>query len=152
MKWHSIFAIVSIVSILFVAGCSDDNPVNNNEESAHAEAAGLVITMDGTEIVRYEEGAVTGNIPVHAGESTSVLSVQFISEEDGDLFTPGTDHHSLVCEVDDESIATYEKQEGSNWSFFIHGVTAGSTTIEIKIFHGDHADFVSLPISIEVTQ
>ena len=151
MKWYSIFAIVSIVSILFFAGCKDDNPVNHDEDSDHAEAAGLIITQDGTEIVRYEEGAVTGNISVHVDESTPVLSVQFISEEDGDLFTPDSDHHSLVCEVAYESIATYEKQEGSDWSFFIHGVAAGSTTIEIKIFHEGHSDFVSLPISIEVT-
>ncbi len=153
MKWNSIFIGLSIVSIIFFAGCQNDNPVSNDEhDHDHAEAAGLVITQSGAEIVRYENGEVTGKITVRAGEETPSLSVKFIDEHDGDLFTPDPDHHSLVCEVNDESIAIYEKQEGSDWSFIIHGVAQGNTQIEIKIFHEDHADFVSLPIPIEVTQ
>ncbi len=137
---------------LIVLVCNK-NPVDHDHDDNHAEAVGLVITQSGAEIVRYENGVVTGKITVKAGEETPLLSVQFINEHDGDLFTPDGDHHTLGWTMADELIAELEQHnEDGKWKFHIHGKTTGNTTIEIKIMHEDHADFVSLPIPVEVTQ
>ncbi len=154
MKFIFRFFVVLFALSLIVWGC-EKNPVDDDHDhnDAHAEAVGLVITQSGTEIVRYESGVVTGQITVKAGEETPLLSVKFIDEHDGDLFTPEEDHYSFDWMIADESIAELEQyDENGKWRFHIHGKTAGNTTIEIKIMHDDHADFVSLPIPIEVTQ
>lgn len=148
-----LFMVLFALSII-VLGC-EKNPVDDDHDHDHdhAEAVGLVITQSGAEIVRYENGTVTGEITVKAGEETPLLSVKFIDEHDGDLFTPEEDHYSLGWTIADEAIAELEQHdEDGKWKFHIHGKSAGNTTIEIKIMHEDHADFVSLPIPIQVTQ
>jgi len=58
----------------------------------------------------------------------------------------------LGWSVTDGSIAEVEQHsEDGKWNFHIKGKKLGTTAIEIKIMHGDHADFVSKPIPIEVT-
>ena len=142
-------SLALLALVLVFAGC-DGNPVKSDEHD-HAEAVGLVITQSGAEIARYEQGAVTGKITVKANEETPLLSVKFIDEHDGDLFVPEEDHYSLAWTIADLSIAEVEQHaEDGKWKFHIKGKAAGTTTIEIKILHDDHADFVSLPITIEV--
>lgn len=147
---------VILVAFIFVIGCDKDNPVNEDEHSDHAEAVGLVITQNDSEIVRYEEGVVTGAIAVQAGEETGLLFVEFIAE-DGDLFSPDSDHHSLDWTVADQTVAQATLSETQDndadaWKFSVAGLKAGETTIEIKILHEDHSDFVSLPIGIQVAE
>ena len=52
-------------SILIIAGCGDDNnPVDPDHGEEHAEALGLIIRNSGEEILRYENGQVSGKIDV----------------------------------------------------------------------------------------
>ena len=149
MSALSIFALA-----LFVASCGDDdNPVDPDDHDDHAEAFGLIIRDSGTEIVRVESGQVTGEIEVGHGKETALLTVRFIAE-DGDLFTPDEeDGYALAWEIADESIAEVEHHaEDGAWAFHIVGLEEGETTIQIKINHGDHADFVSLKIEIHVSE
>jgi hypothetical protein len=144
--------VVALSLSIIIFGCDKDNPVDEDNHGEHAEAVGLVISQSGAEIVRYENGTVTGKISVAAGEETPLLSVKFIDEHDSELFTPEGEHHSLGWTIADESIAEVEKhEEDGEWMFHIKGKITGNTTIEIKIMHEDHADFVSAPIPIEVT-
>ena len=82
-----------------------------------------------------------------------MLSVRFIAE-DGDLFTPDPDGGwSLAWDIADESVAEVEHhEEDGAWAFHIIGLEEGQTTIELKINHGDHADFVSKEIAIHVEE
>lgn len=152
MKYGKFAVILLIISLFF--GC-DDNPVDDNhdEENDHTEAVGLIILDSGNEIVRYENGMISGIINVKVNEETPLLSVKFIDDHDGDLFTPEDDHYNFDWTISNESIAEVEQHaEDGKWKFHIKGKSVGATTIEIKILHGDHADFVSLPIAIAVTQ
>ena len=149
MSVLSIFALA-----LFVASCGDDdNPVDPDDHDDHADAVGLIIRDSGVEIVRVESGEVTGEIEVGHGKETALLSVRFI-EEDGHIDTPDEDDgYSLAWEIADESIAEVEHHaEDGAWAFHIVGLEEGETTIRIKINHGDHADFVSPPIEIHVSE
>lgn len=151
-KYYILFTIVLFT--LFTACSKDDNPVESSDtDHDHAEAEGLVITANDVELVRYEQGTVTGQITVAAGESTTKLTVQFI-DPDGDLFVPDSDHHGVEWDIADTGIAQVVQEEvgGVINEFLINGVTTGSTTLVIKILHGDHDDFVSAAIPVVVTE
>ena len=144
--------ILALTTALFVASCGDDdNPVDSHDEE-HAEAFGVVVLNSGEEIARDEAGKVTGEIDVGVERETALLTLRFIAE-DGDLFVPDEDENSLDWEIADEAIAEVEHhEEDGAWAFHIVGHAAGETTIRIKITHDDHADFVSRPIDIHVTE
>jgi hypothetical protein len=143
--------LVAAVAFTLAACGDDDNPVDSDHDE-HAEAVGLVITDSGAEIVRDERGTVTGEIEVGVERETTLLSVRFLAE-DGDLFVPEDDHYSLGFEIADESIAEIEwHEEDGKWAFHVVGHAAGETTIRLKIMHDDHADFVSRPLEIHVTE
>ncbi|KAA3655729.1 MAG: hypothetical protein DWQ10_17010 [Calditrichaeota bacterium] len=152
LKFNSILSITALILSFSFYACDEDNPVNDDGDNDHAEAVGLVVLQSETEIVRYENGAVTGEITLKAGEATQ-LSVLFINDHDGELFSPDEDHHSLDWTVADQTIADLS-QDGitAAWEFQVSGEKVGNTTVELKILHEDHADFVSLPIPIRVTQ
>ena len=147
-------SIIAMSFALLAAGCGDDdNPVNAHQGEDHAEAVGLIMRNSGAEIVRYENGKISGEIDVGHGKETALLSVRFIAE-DGDLFTPDpNDGFSLGWEIADETVAEVEYHaEDGFWAFHIAGLADGQTTIRIKIMHEGHADFVSLPIEIHVSE
>lgn len=136
--------------VLAISGCDKDNPVGAEDtDEGHAEAEGLIIKNSGVEIVRYENGEVTGEIEVDEGELSALLFVKFINA-DAELFVPEGGHYSLQWEIADTSIADVVQHGGEDWEFHIIGKEHGETTIVLKIFHGDHADFVSRPIPIHV--
>ena len=141
-------------SILIIAGCGDDNTqVDPDHGEEHAEALGLIIRNSGEEILRYENGQVSGKIDVGHGKETALLSVRFIAE-DGDLFTPDADDgFTLDWEIADAKIAEveYHAEDGA-WAFHIIGLEEGQTTIKIKLNHEGHADFVSKEIEIHVDE
>lgn len=147
IKWTFVGGLCLFLSLQ----CNNDNPVDEHEHGEHAEAVGLVIFANNSEWVRYQNGVVTGKITVRVGQETPLLSIQFINEHDGKLFTPEGDHHALAWTIADKAIADVRQNPGDNkWAIYVIGKTVGNTSIEIKIMHGDHADFVSLPIPIEV--
>ena len=147
-KFIRLTAILLACITLFA--CKDDS---TSPEHKHFEAVGMVITNSGNEIVRNENGKVTGKISVKEGEETALLSVKFIDEHNGNLTVPKEDHYTLGYKIADETFAEFEQHaDDGKWKFHIHGKKAGSTTIEIKILHNDHSDFVSLPVTIEITK
>jgi len=148
------FLALFFIVTLFLVGCSkDNNPVSENDtDHNHAEAVGFVITSSGVEVVRYQEGQVTGSIQVVVAEMTALLTISFIAE-DGDFFQPNDDDYKLDWQVSDTGIAdVHQHEEDGKWRFHIEGVSAGATTIVFKILHGDHADFVAQAIPVEVTK
>ncbi|MDZ7721345.1 MAG: hypothetical protein U5R06_00610 [candidate division KSB1 bacterium] len=145
LKWTAMPALLFFLSV----GCDQDNPVapHNHE---HAEAVGLVLFQDSQEIVRYQDGNMSGEVNLTVGEKTPWLAVSFIDEHDGHLFVPEGDHYSMAWSVADESVAEIEQSADNIWLFRILGQKQGQTEFEIKIMHEQHADFVSLPIPIQV--
>lgn len=144
-------AMLLTLTVALSACGDDDNPVDGDDDG-HAEAVGLVLTNSGAEIARDERGEVTGSIDVGVERETALLSVRFLAE-DGDLFVPEEEENTLSWEIADETIAEVEHhEEDGKWAFHIVGHAAGDTTIRLKILHDDHADFVSRPIEIHVTE
>lgn len=146
----TLFAI--LLAGLVWAGCSD-NPVDPTDE--HLEARGVALRMNGTDTVVVDSNRIKqGRIVVKEGTQTSHISIQFIRESDGTRAVPPADddHMKLGWTIADTTIAgVVREDDDGEWAMHISGLKAGQTTIVIKLLHGDHADFQSIPIPIEVT-
>jgi len=135
--------------LLFWVGCEEDNPVDPHE--THNEAEGLVLKMNGANFVVVKEGKVQqGKIEVKVSQTTALISVRFL-DADGDEFIPTEEHSSLSLKLQDATLATASVHGSDPWTFTVSGIKAGTTALEIKLMHGDHADFTAPAISVEVT-
>lgn len=142
-------SMLLILILLISAGCSKDS---TEPDHTHADAEGLTLTLNGVEVVRIEEGAITGGISVSAGTETALISLQFL-DHDGDEFVPDDEDYSLGYSFANGDIAEWEQHsEDGKYRFHVVGKAAGSTTLTLELLHGDHADYQSPPIPITVTQ
>lgn len=147
-----IFRYLAVLTALIIltAGCSKDSTSPDDDED-HFEAVGLTLRQNGVDIVSFENGAVTGEIEVEEGLTTTLISVRFL-KDDGTEGVPDDDEISLGLNIADESIASIVQHAGEDWSFHIKGESHGHTDLTISILHGDHADFESAPIEIHVEE
>jgi hypothetical protein len=154
MKFFNHFTSVFLLSLTLLAGTmfTGCNNVAANEEEQFEEhfPVGIVLKMNGQDIVRYENGVTDDSITVAAGEETALISVYFL-DEDGEEFQPEEAEHSLAWTIEDDTIAEIEQHaEDGKWSFHVHGVSSGSTTVSFELLHGDHSDFEASGIPIIV--
>jgi hypothetical protein len=142
------FILQSSLLALFLISC--DNPVEDDHD--HADIQGLVLMMEGQELVVVEDATVTGSITVAEGQETPGITVEWRDGDgehfhDEDLDPDLTLEHASI----NEAIAEFGQHEGDDrWTFHIHGESAGSTSIELQLFNVDHVDFRTPPIPIVV--
>ncbi len=145
-----ISVFVLLVISLFITGCDHGHDHDHNHD--HADAEGLVLVMNGVEIVKVWEGKVTGKITVKVNEDTPLIRTFFLDDHQ-DRFVPEENDFFLMNEIANKDIAEFEQHSSDGkWNFHIEGKAAGNTTIVLKLMHVDHADFLTPPITIEVTE
>ena len=154
------FIIVGLV----VISCDDDSNPAAPEE--HIDAEGFALEIDGTEVYRQFEGAITGGLTLAVNE-TLELSIHFLdhdgneiehAEEEGE-----EEEEELNFTIEDSSIISVEAEdheedgdghdhgeEHHELGFELTGLSAGATTFSLSLMHDGHADFTSLPISVTV--
>ncbi|HEX6981623.1 MAG TPA: hypothetical protein VF181_02575 [Balneolaceae bacterium] len=152
MKFSNLFSystllFLTLSTALMLTGCG--NPAGSDEEE-HPRPVGIVLQMNGAEIVRYENQEVTGQIEVNTGEETALITLYFL-DENGDQFQYDEPEYSLRPHGIDESIAEIEQHaEDGKWSFHVRGITPGTTSVVFELFHGDHGDFETPEIPVIV--
>ena len=141
--------ILSIIGI-FATGC-EDNPVDNDENNDHAEAAAMLVML-GSDTLLYQdetEGVLAeSGIQISVGETANTIEVMFLAH-DGDQFQPEEDHFSLSAEIGNTDIAEVLAGE-SRWEFTVKGNIVGETHLTVKLMHGDHPDFTGEQINVHV--
>lgn len=140
------FLLILFLSTVVLDGCKK----SVEPEEDHAEAEGLVLRMNGVDIVTVREGQVTGEITVKAGTETDHINVFFLDEH-GDRFQPDDPEKDLDWGIADATVADIERDAGEKWEIHVKGLKAGDTTVEIRLLHAGHADFRTPPIPIRVT-
>jgi len=149
---------------LLPTGCYDG--LSSDEE--HATAEGFVLEDEsGNKVYRQFRGASPDMITISAGE-TLELSVHFLDdngneiEHEEDEEEVHDDHDDQADEEDglrisknDTSIAKIEveEEEKEHHEMGIHiiGVSEGSTSFKLELWHGDHLDFTSykyVPVTV----
>jgi hypothetical protein len=149
LKFIFLIVVMPLVLIFFVIGCSDNNPVDSEEE--HFEATGLFIISGTDTIAKYKDLIVSGNIEVVENDTTDILRINFL-QEDGHIGIPPTDDWSLDWLIADGTIAEVVTTDSQLELYQLHiaGKKAGQTTIKIIINHHSHKDYESAEIPIIV--
>ena len=133
-------------SLLFLGACS-------NGDDHHA-AIGVVLSVDGDMIAAQEQNTITyatgDAISVPAGASTETITVQFL-DDDGTAYTPDRGGNSLRHTIGNTDIlGITHPVDDDEWSFQLTGNQAGSTTLQLHLWHDGHADFSSLDFQVTV--
>jgi hypothetical protein len=134
--------------LLLAAGCEKDNPVEPHD--THNEAEGLVLKMNGANIVTVKEGVVkSGEITVKVDSTSANIGVFFL-DLDGDEFIPSEEGSSLSLQIGDGATAGARLVSGQEWQFSVQGKKVGVTQLMIKLLHGDHSDFTAPAVTVRV--
>jgi len=124
-------------------------PIELHVEEEHAEAEGLVVRQGDSTLVTVWGGVVTGQMTVFLGQTTPELEV-FYLDLDSIEFQPHVDDGFLLADsLGDLAVATLSNID--DWSFSIHGESAGATELFLSIFHIDHLDYISPAMPVVVT-
>ena len=155
IKLQVVFLLTSM--ILFTAGCENDD---HDHDEEHTDAEGFVLEDEsGTEVYREFEGAMNGTVILAVGD-TLELSVHFLDhdgdeieheegeEEEDELSVSENDSNIAAVEVEDN-----DEGEGDHHEMAIHviGVSFGSTSFQLQLKHGSHADYTStnnVPVNV----
>ena len=147
-------------AMLFTIGCEDES--HDDHEEGHTDADGFILEdAAGNEVYREFEGAMTGSVTLAVGE-TLELSVHFLDHEGNEIAheEEGEDHEDgLEVSGFDVTVAVVEvegHEEGGDhddhgMALHVEGVSAGSTSFELKLMHDGHADYTStnnVPVTV----
>jgi len=149
-RWLPLLALAAFT----LAGC-EDNPADSTDGSGcggieHVDADGVRVDGEAT-LVRQFEGDVTGEIELEVDETLTGLRVIFLDEDEEDIVLPsGCDEWQLRWVDPDTTVARVTRNADDPWSIDVHGRAEGKTSVRLRIWHGDHADFTSLELPIHV--
>jgi len=136
---------------LLPTGCYDG--LSSDEE--HATAEGFVLEDEsGNKVYRQFRGASPDTITISAGE-TLELSVHFLDDDGNEIEHEEDEEDGLRISENDTSIAKIEveeeEEEHHEMGIHIIGVSEGSTSFKLELWHGDHPDFTSykyVPVTV----
>lgn len=139
---------IALASVLAMGAC-DDDPVGTDDHDHHHEPQRVEVRVAGTVLASATPVSATGELSVDAGEETGHLDVVFI-DEDGDAIVFDDAEYSLAVEIASGAIAEWEFDEPGEFGGHLKGLSAGTTTAEFQLRHGDHADFRSADVTIVI--
>ena len=163
IKPYVVFLLTSM--LLFTTGCEDDDHDDHDHEEGHTDADGFILEdAAGNEVYREFEGAMTGSVTLAVGE-TLELSVHFLDHEGNEIAheeeeEEGEDHEDgLEVSGFDVTVAVVEvegHEEGGDhddhgMALHVEGVSAGSTSFQLRLMHDGHADYTStnnVPVTV----
>ena len=147
-------------AMLFTIGCEDES--HDDHEEGHTDADGFILEdAAGNVVYREFEGDTTGSVTLAVGE-TLELSVHFLDHEGNEIAheEEGEDHEDgLEVSGFDVTVAVVEVEghdEGGDhdnhgMALHVEGVSAGSTSFELRLMHDGHADYTStnnVPVTV----
>lgn len=161
MTFTKYFLFVFITSIFLFNGCSDETtPVTPPEE--HFEPEGWMIrdeTLKPVLVVFQGEIQKTWNgtavdtvfkAPFNA--LSDHYSVKFLNANREIVNQPSGSAYSLGVVITDTSVAGYVKDTPTDWAFHLTGKKYGTTTVELQLIHGNHADVKTPKIPVIVVE
>lgn len=148
-------ALVLVSLTVILSSCSEDTqPLAPGE---HFEAEGML----------FLDGARKPHLKVFRGTVDTLLAkkftaplnnisdafiVKFLDSKQGEINPPSETSKKLTWQIDDPSIVEVYQHEGEEggYEFHLRGKKTGSTFIQFYVTHGDHSDYRSGKIPVEV--
>jgi hypothetical protein len=145
---------ITLGAVLLAVGlssCSSENPVSSGPDPTcdHVDTDGFFVSR-GAVLALQWQGDVTGSLAVGSGEQLDSYLVTWLRPDSTAVPTSAFCAHEVRWEVADTTIARLHPDAGNVMGFHLEGRNAGTTTVRIRLWHNDHADFTSLPIEIVV--
>ena len=150
-------------AMLFTVGCEDESHDDHDHEEGHTDADGFKLEdAAGNVVYREFEVAMEGSVTLAVGE-TLELSVHFLDHEGNEIAheeEEGEDHEDgLEVSGFDVTVAVVEVEEHEEggdhddhgMALHVEGVSAGSTSFELRLMHDGHADYTStnnVPVTV----
>lgn len=146
---YPVLVAVFLSSALTYTGCTESAV----EPDEHEEPVGVIISVDGTELLRQIGDTTVKLGSLRVDSVSSLFEVSFIDDH-GDSFTPESDEgFSLSVRIADTTvIGLADPIAPGSWRFRLRGRSVGTTTVRVAVDHGGHADFVSGAIGVEVVE
>ncbi len=133
---------------LLVAGCDHDH--DHDHECGHIDPDGLVVARDGGAVAHQWQGDVSGGIGLTAGAATD-FAVTFLAPDSTRItIDEDCEGYRLGWTIADTSIVQGSAVVDGPWAVSLAGRQPGATTMRLRLMHGDHADFTSLPLPVQV--
>lgn len=139
-----------VATFLFLAAATAacDNPVEEHHDE-HSDAHGLILLANGSEILRVEGAAVDDTLFVPLGGNSSIIEVEFLTEEGEPIHAEDLDDDfGLRLTVADPTVADYEME--GDWSFVLNGLVQDTTSLVVELLHLEHPDFTTPDIPVVV--
>ena len=148
-------ALVLVSLTIILSSCSEDTqPLTPGE---HFEAEGMLF-LDGARkpYLKVFRGSVD---TVLARKFTAPLNnisdafiVKFLDSKQNEVNPPSESVKKLTWQIDDPSIVEVYQHEGEEggYEFHLRGKKAGQTYIQFYVTHGDHSDYRSGKIPVEI--
>jgi len=147
--------ILILTLTLFISSCSEDSQINNTSE--HFEAEGTLF-LDGSRAPYLQifrgtiDPAFKTRFTAPLNNLSDAFIVKFLSPEKKELNPPTSSSIKLTWKIDDASFVEVYQHEGEEggYEFHLRGKKTGTTFIEFYLTHGDHSDYRSGKIPVEV--
>lgn len=152
--------LLFVFTLTFFVGCKDEvNPVTPPEE--HFEPEGWLIrdaTLRPVLVVfqGFVQNTWNGNpvdtilyAPLNA--LSKHYSVRFVNAQKEIINQPSS-AYSLGFAITDTSILTTVKDSPTDWAFHLKGKKIGSTSLELRVLHGSHADVITPKIRVMIKE
>lgn len=136
------FVSILLSATILFAGC--DNPASNDDDhNGHSDPHGVRFIMNDEVILTYMDGDADGQFNVVEDQETLAITAEFLDEDGDEIHGEDLDaEFSLGWEVGNaDLIGIKQHEEDGRWDFRMVGKSAGETTVQFKLMHGEHADF-----------
>ncbi|TVQ13771.1 MAG: hypothetical protein EA364_05860 [Balneolaceae bacterium] len=150
MYKYVFIASILIVSLSFLTACNDTH------DHDHLDIVGFEIRQNDQVIVTQARNPqtgqieVTGRIDVQSGESTPLLTVVFFDPDGHSLTITESDFSLNVNPVNTSVMTVHHNPSQARWGFTVEGKQVGTEAIQISVMHGNHADFESRSVTVQV--
>ena len=144
-----------LTGLLLIAVPACDNTVGSDAHEHDSDPFGMVLIMNGEEIVKQEGHDVIylndSPIEVKENEETEIIHLQWLNEY-GEAFLPATeDGYTLSWAIEDEELLDVVQHDTDGpWNFHLLGKSAGMTTLSFLLWHNDHEHFTSVPFEVQI--
>lgn len=148
--FHRALSGGALGAALMFGACSDSTGPGD-----HEDAAGVRAVMGGATLVNVNaDRQVTGAFTVAVNEETDHITIQFLNDE-GNPITVDPNSFYLRVQVANSALLEVEQDTPGDFGIHLHGLAAGSTTVQLLLMHGKHPgghpDYTSPNIPVTVT-
>lgn len=140
--------IFLLILMSFFMACEDDGPTGTEE---HVEAEGLRLYVGPQVVMEYFKGSWSLDTLLSPAGGSLMHTAKLLDEDTLEI----TDIELEVkfsAEFADTSIADiyWNVGEEGSFEFYILGKKLGNTSVVFKTLHGDHSDFITVPVGVKI--